>query len=99
MSDFDAYLTEDARLVILKALHGEADGRLHDKALVTALDIFGHRRSRDWVRTQLRKLADLQAVHLREAGSVMVAEIRQAGVDHLEKRCRIEGIAIPSRIS
>lgn len=99
MSDFDAYLTEDARLVILKALHKQADGRLHDNALVAALDIFGHRRSRDWVRTQLRKLADLDALHIREAGTVIVAEIRQAGVDHLEQRGRIEGIAIPSRSS
>lgn len=99
MSDFDAYLTEDARLVILKALHLEADGRLHDNALVVALDTYGHRRSRDWVRTQLRKLADLQALHIREAGTVMVAEIRQAGVDHLELRGRIEGIAVPSRSS
>lgn len=93
---FDAYLTEDARLVMLKELARQPDGTLNETILVRVLDSFGHRRSRDWLRTQLRAMADVGAVRITEAGSVMIAEITRAGLDHVERRSVIEGIARPS---
>jgi len=48
------------------------------------------------VRTQLAKLEELGAVTLTEAGSVKIAEITRAGIDHVERRATIEGIARPS---
>lgn len=86
----------DARLVILRELVKQTDGRLNETILLAVLDQFGHRRSRDWLRTQLRALAELGAVVIREAGSVMVAQITRLGVDHVERRAVIEGIARPS---
>jgi|TARA_A100001391_G_scaffold50885_1_gene30963 hypothetical protein len=86
----------DARLVILRELVKQTDGRLNETILLAVLDQFGHRRSRDWLRTQLRALAELGAVVVREAGSVMVAQITRLGVDHVERRAVIEGIARPS---
>ncbi|SDA39265.1 hypothetical protein [Mesorhizobium qingshengii] len=96
MTDFDAYLTYDARLIILRELHKQTDGRLNEVLLTKALDAFGHNRSREWVRTQLRKLVELGAVKVTEIGTVMVAAITRSGVDHVERRAIIEGVARPS---
>lgn len=96
MNDFADFLTADARLVILKELAAQMDGRLPETLLTRVLDAFGHRRSRDWVRTQLRALADLGAVRVAEAGTVMIAAITRAGIDHVERRAVIEGVARPS---
>jgi len=94
--DYEIFLVEDARLTILRELSGQPDGRLNEALLTRALDAFGHRRSREWVRTQLIKLAELGAVRTMEAGSVIVAEITRAGCDHVERRSIIAGIARPS---
>ncbi|TPL49102.1 hypothetical protein FJ937_16585 [Mesorhizobium sp. B2-4-4] len=96
MTDFNDYLTEDARLVILRELNKQTDGRLNEVLLTKALDAFGHNRSREWVRTQLRKLAELGAVRVTEIGTVMVAAITRNGVDHVERRSIIESVARPS---
>lgn len=96
MSDFENYLAEDARLVILKELDRQTDGTLNEALLQKVLELFGHKRSREWVRTQLRKLADLGAVTITEAGSVLIATLRQAGRDHVQRRGVIEGVARPS---
>ena len=52
--------------------------------------------SREWVRTQLRKLEELGAIALVPAGTVMIASLRQAGLDHVERRSLIDGVARPS---
>lgn len=94
---YEKHLTEDARLVILKELSKQTDGRLNDNLLTTVLDTFGHRRSRDWVRTQLMAMAELGAVMLtRPAETVIVASITRAGLDHVERRGVISGISRPS---
>ncbi|CDX19898.1 conserved hypothetical protein [Mesorhizobium sp. ORS 3359] len=93
---FEEYLTADARLVMLRELNQQIDGRLNEVLLTKALDTFGHNRSREWVRTQLRKLNELGAVKVTEAGSIMVAAITRAGIDHIERRSIIEGVARPS---
>lgn len=94
--NYDEAMTIDARLVILKELAAQSDGRLNEVLLEKVLDVFGHRRSRDWIRTQLRKLEELGAVRVTEAGTVYVARITRAGVDHVERRSFIEGVARPS---
>ena len=96
MTGYEEYLELDARLTILKELALQTDGRLNETILTAALDRVGHRRSREWVRTQLRKLADVGAVSIVEAGSVMITTITRAGLDHVERRGVIEGIARPS---
>lgn len=96
MADFETFKTHDARLVVLKELNLQSDGSLNDSLIREVLDAFGHRRSRDWIQTQLRAMAELGAVRLNEAGSVMIASITRAGIDHVERRAIIEGIAKPS---
>ena len=95
-SNFTRHVEEDARLIILRELHVQSDGRLNDGVLWHVLESFGHNRSREWVRTQLHKMAELGAVVLTEAGSVLIAQITRAGVDHVLRRSKIEGIKQPS---
>lgn len=90
------FMTADARLVILRELARMTDGRMNEAILVKILDTFGHNRSRDFVRTQLRALADLGAITIAEAGTVMIATITRTGLDHVERRAVIEGVARPS---
>jgi hypothetical protein len=86
----------DARLTILKELNRQVDGRLSELLIRRVLDIYGIRRDRDWIVTQLRKLEQLGAVELEEAGDVLVARISRAGRDHVEERGVISGISRPS---
>ena len=95
--DFQEHSQRDARLVILRALADQTDGRLNETLLAATLETFGHRRSRDWVRTQMRALEDLGAVRLIAAGTdFLIAELTASGQDHVDRRTIIEGVARPS---
>lgn len=93
---YEAFVEEDARLTILKELARQTDGRLNETLITHVLNAFGHNRSRDWVRTQLNKMAELGAVTITEVGTVMIASITRAGLDHVQRRSVISGIARPS---
>ncbi|MCX9146605.1 hypothetical protein [Erythrobacter sp. WG] len=95
-ADLAAAIAREARLRMLRELAGQTDGRLSDILLKRTLDIYGYRRDRDWIRTQMRKLAELGAVSLHEAGDVLFARIEGPGHDHLEERSIIEGVMRPS---
>lgn len=93
---FSDFLTEDARLVILKALAQETNATLNEAILTRVLETFGYKWSRDKVRTQILKLAELGALRTTAAGSVVIATLTQAGLDHVERRSEISGVARPS---
>lgn len=93
---YDETVAEDARLVILKELAVQTDGRSNEVILTRVLDVFAIRRSREWVRTQLRKLAELGCIRITEAGSVMIASLTSLGRNHVERREIVEGISRPS---
>lgn len=88
-------LAADARLTILRELAAQMDGRLNELMLKRALDLFGIRRDRDWIGTQLRKLEALGAIELQQSGETLVARISPAGRDHLDERAIIAGITRP----
>ncbi|TBB53411.1 hypothetical protein ELH44_06890 [Rhizobium ruizarguesonis] len=96
MTDFNEFLTQDARLVILRALTEQPDGRLNESLLSQVLDVYAHHRSREWIRQQLRYLADLGSVKITEVGPIMIAAITRLGVDHVERRTELEGVKRPS---
>lgn len=87
---------QDGRLVILKELAMQVDGRLNEVSLQRVLETFAITRSRDWVRTQMRKLAELEAVRVTEAGTVMIAQLTTLGRNHVERREIVEGVTRPS---
>lgn len=96
MSDFETYLAEDARLVILKELAAQPNASLNETILAKVLETFGYNKSREWVRTQMRKLAELGAVSLTEAGTVLIATLKQPGLDHVKRRVFLDGVNQPS---
>jgi hypothetical protein len=96
MTDFRQYIAADVRLIILRELVVQPDYRLNETLLLRVLETFGHRKSRDYLRDQLRWLDEMAAVTLTEAGTVLIAELTRRGRDHVERRVVIEGIARPS---
>ncbi|WP_225205371.1 VpaChn25_0724 family phage protein [Novosphingobium huizhouense] len=95
---FTDVVAQEARVRILKELHRQTDGRMNELLIQRTLDIYGIRRDRDWVRTQMRKLEQLDAVELQPAGELLVAKITRAGRDHVEERAVIEGVSRPADV-
>lgn len=96
MTSWEEHNQLNARLVILRALAQEINGTLNSTMVNVHLETFGHHRSREWVHTQLRKLEELGAITLISAGSVLVATITRSGLEHVQCRSIIEGVARPS---
>jgi hypothetical protein len=96
LGTFGDFVATDARLTILKALAAAPGHALNDTIIHAELDRLGHRRTREWTRQQIRHLADLSAVAVAEEGTVWVVSIRQAGLDHLDRRMVLEGVLAPS---
>lgn len=91
-------LAADARLEILRELMRQIDGQLNELLIRRTLDMYGIRRDRDWIATQLRKLALLGAIEITPAGELLIAKITRNGRDHVEERAIIAGITRPSDI-
>lgn len=98
MSGLAALEAADARLQILRELVRQVDGRLNAIMIRRVLDIYGIRRDRDWIATQLRKLEALGAIELLTAGEMLVAKITSVGRDHVDERAVIEGISRPADV-
>lgn len=96
MSTMDRIIREDARLIVLRALNEQPDGRLNSDLLRETLITFGITKSRDWVHDELRHLEELGAIRVHEIGSVRVAAITGKGGDHVARRIVIEGVKRPS---
>ncbi len=96
MSGLSDRIEREARLIILRELVEQVDGRLNHVSLAQPLDNYGIRRDRDWIATQLRKLEALGAVELMTAGTILVAHITPAGRDHVAERGVIEGVMRPA---
>ena len=90
---------ETVRLTILKALEEQPDYRLNDTILSTVLQAFAINRSRDYLRNQLSWLeTEVQAVKLTKAGTVVIAELTEQGLDHIERRVVLAGVRKPSPV-
>jgi len=90
-------IREHARLIILRDLAEQSDGRWNSEALREDLELrWAINRPRDWVHEELRWLEMMGAVTLVESASVLIASITQKGLDHVERRIRIEGVKRPS---
>ena len=94
----DRIIREEARLILLRALEAESDGRLNSELLRQVLESYGVTRSREWVHDELNWLATMGAVSVIEAGTVRVATLLAKGSDHVNRRLVIEGVKRPSRL-
>lgn len=89
-------IAEDARLIILRELARQSDGRLNDLVLGRVLDKMGVSRTREWLRTQLTRLEELEAVRVETIGPIVVVQLRQAGRDHVDRRALLAGVSRPA---
>lgn len=97
-ADLASAIAADARLYILQELAAQTDGRLNAILLQRLLEQrYGINRSREWVETQLRKLAELDAITLLDV-AVLVAAITRTGRDHLAARSIIAGVTRPADV-
>ncbi|WP_198672296.1 VpaChn25_0724 family phage protein [Pseudogemmobacter bohemicus] len=86
----------DARLIILKALAGQPDLRMHSGYISKELLRFGIDRQREWIHGEFDWLEQMGAVTVTRPGSVHVAMITEKGLRHLRMTINIEGIDRPS---
>lgn len=94
----DSIIREEARLIVLRALEEQPDGRLNSALLQRTLEAYGITKSRDWLHDELRWLADIGAVTVVDAGTVRIATLTAKGQDHVQRRIIIEGVKRPSAI-
>ena len=96
MNAYSDYKLRDLRLTMLKSLRAQGDRTANEKILQLEAKQFGLAFPREVIREELRFLERLQAVVIREAGSVMIASLKRRGEDHLERLIELEGVDAPS---
>lgn len=87
---------EHARLIILRKLAAEPRETSNSAALQDELDAFGIRQNRAWVHKEVQWLANMGAVRATEVASVMIVELLQAGLDHVQRRTYLPDVRRPS---
>ena len=87
-------LDADQRLVILRSLV-DAGGEANESILQDCLDVYGHRVSRDQVRTHITWLAEQGLVTNEPVGSYFVASLTGRGQDVAEGRSTVPGVKKP----
>lgn len=99
MSDYRRFVAEDVRRIVLEELARQPNYRLNDDLLLRVLETFGHVKSRDYVRAELDWLEKTRAVTLTDVAGVVIAELTERGLDHVERRKLIAGVARPKPVS
>lgn len=95
-SSFAQFVAEDGRLAILRELSAQANNTSNESILREVLEMWGINQSREWVRTQIRKLGELGAVRVIDRDGFLICELTQAGADHVLRRSVIDGVKRPS---
>lgn len=95
--DLAQLIREQSRLIVLKALADQVAETLNSDFLLLELQRFGIRKDRDWLHDELRWLADMGAIMVVPAGSLLVATLTAKGARHLSREIAIEGVQRPSR--
>ncbi|EMK5463012.1 ArsR family transcriptional regulator [Vibrio cholerae] len=92
---FKELLKEDQRLVILRSLH-EMDGMSANESILdSCLDAYGHRVSRDVVRTQMAWLAEQDLISIRELDGFKIATLTGRGEDVATGQAVVPGVKRP----
>ncbi|HYH17588.1 MAG TPA: hypothetical protein VD995_03120 [Azospirillum sp.] len=94
---FQDHLIEDLRLVLLRLLAEAPGARANASILQDLANRLGHHVTREQVVQQLGYLGTLQAVATEQVGTVLVAELRAAGDNHLKRLgAPLPGVKLPS---
>lgn len=89
----ESIITEEARLIILRQLNEQSNNSMSSAALQRVLhEMFMIVWERNRVEQELAWLAEKSAVRLTDAGSVVIAQLRDAGRWHLAHEKFIAGV-------
>ncbi|PLY02758.1 MAG: hypothetical protein C0622_05260 [Desulfuromonas sp.] len=88
-------LTEDRRLVILRALAEDAGYSHNESVLQSILAAFGHSVSRDVVKTQINWLAEQGLVTVDTVGNYLIAKLTTRGADVAAGHATVPGVKRP----
>ena len=87
-------LTEDQRLVILRNLK-DVNGTANDSVLQTMLGVYGHKISRDLVKTHLHWLSEQGLITIETILTTDIATLTDRGVDVADGVTRVPGVGTP----
>ena len=95
--NYQQLITEDRRLVVLRALNEDAGYSHNESVLQSILAELGHRISRDQVKTLLGWLAEQGLITTNVVGeSLMVAQLTSRGGDVATGMVVVPGVKRPS---
>ncbi len=95
-AEFQRRVTEDRRLVILRFLADEPDYRMNTSLLQDALDVMGHRVSRDVILADGSWLAEVGLITQEHLGDVQLFQLTRRGADAAAGRTRVPGVKRPA---
>lgn len=97
MSDLPDFVSEEARLIILRELFEQPNRSMTSSSMRrTLLEKFLISQPREWVEDQYDWLASRQAVRVTPAGSIKIATLAPRGLEHLALQTFISGVDSPS---
>ncbi|MDA3977910.1 hypothetical protein [Gallibacterium sp. AGMB14963] len=82
---------QDQRMLLLHFL-AENNNSANDEVLQDCLQLYGHRISRDVVRTQLNWLAEQGLVTVSDFGHLRIAKLTARGFDVSQNQATVEGV-------
>lgn len=88
-------LQQDRRLVMLRILNEMPGYEANDSIIDNALDAYGHKVSRDLVRTEMYWLQEQGLLILRDVAGTQVAQITQRGIDVAQGQATHPGVKRP----
>jgi hypothetical protein len=92
---FAELITSDIRLVILRAL-AEDLGYSHNESIIqSVVEAFGHKTSRDCIRTELHWLEEQHLLGLSDVAGCLVATITKRGADVAAGNATVPGVKRP----
>lgn len=92
---FAELVQSDIRLVILRALAQDLGYSHNDSILHAALGMYGHKCSRDTVRTELTWLEEQRLITIEKIGETYIATITERGVDVADGTAAVPGVKRP----
>lgn len=93
--DYRKHVAEDCRRIILEALAKEPSNALNETMLSRVLELHGHRKPADYVREQIEWLGERKAVAVTEIAGLLIPQLLTRGLEHVERRALIVGVAKP----
>lgn len=92
--NYQELLDSDQRLLVLRTLK-DLNGSANDSVLQKVLEQYGHKLSRDKVKTHLYWLDEQGLIRLESIVSTEVASLSDRGLDVAEGVARCPGVGVP----